>query len=380
VRYEIGPIRPPNEADSLLVRFTRNCPWNKCAFCRTFKNNDFEKRTVPEIKEDIDIIRKIRDEIVALSLEKGFNGSVTDDLIDLIFSTPEHNECFTSVAIWLYFGGKNVFIQDANSLAVKPEDFIEALTYLKQQLPSIERVTSYARSRTVAKRLAIDDLVKMQEAGLTRLHIGLETGSDFLLKYMNKGVTKEEHVECGRKVKEAGIELSEYVIPGLGGKTWSKEHIRETADALKIINPDFIRLRTLKIFRTMPLYQKVKSNDFVLLHEEEILMEIKSLIQKLDGVTSCIKSDHIFNLLEDIDGKLPGDKERILSVIDSYFSLSQEQRLVYRFGRRAGEYRSVGDLQDKLTYSHIDKTIRDIEEKNPGSIERTVSHLFEDQI
>jgi radical SAM superfamily enzyme YgiQ (UPF0313 family) len=380
MRYEIGPIRPPNEAYSLLVRFTRNCPWGKCAFCRSYKQKRFEKRSVEEIKEDIDIIRKIRDEIVALSCEKGFGGSINDSLIDLIFSVPAYNEYFKSVAIWLYFGGKNVFIQDANSPAMKPVDFVDALAYLKEQFPSIDRVTSYARSRTIAKRLTVDDLLQMREAGLTRLHIGLETGSDFLLKYMSKGVTKEEHIECGRKVKESGIELSEYVVLGLGGKKWWKEHATETADVLNKINPDFIRFRTLKVLRDIPLYQKVESGDFVILHEEEILVEEKYLIERLEGITSSIKSDHILNLLEEVDGKLPEDKERILSVIDDYFSLNDEQRLVYRFGRRAGMYRKTSDLQDELTYFRIKKTIKEIEEKEPGSVEKTLSLLLENYI
>jgi radical SAM superfamily enzyme YgiQ (UPF0313 family) len=380
MRYEIGPIRPPNEAYSLLVRFTRNCPWGKCAFCRTYKNKRFEKRSVEEIREDIDVIRKIRDEIIALSWEKGFGGAINDSLIDFIFSTPAYNEYVKSVAIWLYFGGKNVFIQDANSLVMKTGAFFEALVYLKEQFPSIERVTSYARSRTIAKRLTVNDLVKIREAGLTRLHVGLETGSDFLLKYMNKGVTKEEHMECGRKVKESGIELSEYVVLGLGGKKWWKEHATETADVLNKINPDFIRFRTLKVLRDMQLYQKVESGDFVILHEEEILVEEKYLIERLEGITSTIKSDHILNLLEEVDGKLPEDKERILAVIDDYFSLNEEQRLVYRFGRRAGMYRKTGDLQDELTYFRIKKTIREIEEKEPGSVEKTLSLLLENYI
>lgn len=380
MRYEIGPIRPPNEAYSLLVRFTRNCPWGKCAFCRSYKQKRFEKRSVEELKEDIDRIKEIRDQIIELSWQKGFGGTIHDSLIDLIFSTPAYNEYVKSVAIWLYFGGKNVFIQDANSLAMKPVDFIEALTYLKNTFPSIERVTSYARSRTIAKRLTVEDLKNMRKAGLTRLHIGLETGNDFLLKYMNKGVTREEHILCGQKVKESGIELSEYVVLGLGGKKWWKEHAAETADVLNRINPDFIRFRTLKVLRDMPLYEKVETGEFVILHEEEILVEERYLIERLEGITSTVKSDHILNLLEEVDGKLPEEKDRILAVINDYFSLSDEQRLVYRFGRRAGMYRKIGDLQDELTYFRIKKAIREIEEKEPGGVEKTLSLLLENYI
>lgn len=380
MRYEIGPIRPPNEAYSLLVRFTRNCPWGQCAFCYSYKGKRFEKRSVAEIKEDIDIIRAIRDDILALSWKQGFGGAMNDGLINFIFSTPSYNEYYKSVAIWLYFGGKNVFIQDANSLAMKPADFIEALRYLKEKFPSIDRVTSYARSRTIAKRLTVSDLAGMKEAGLTRLHIGLESGNDFLLKYIKKGVTKEEHIAAGKKVKESGIELSEYVVLGLGGRKWWKEHATETADALNRINPDFIRLRTLKVLPNVPLHEKVESGDFEIQHEEEILVEERYLIERLEGITSYVKSDHILNLLEEVDGKLPEDKERMLSVINEYLSLNEEQRLIYRFGRRAGMYRSIDDLMDELTYLRIKKTINEIEQREPGSIEKTLSLLLENYI
>ncbi len=380
MRYEIGPIRPPNEAYSLLVRFTRNCPWGQCAFCYSYKGKRFEKRSVAEIKEDIDIIRAIRDDILALSWKQGFGGAMNDGLINFIFSTPSYNEYYKSVAIWLYFGGKNVFIQDANSLAMKPADFIEALRYLKEKFPSIDRVTSYARSRTIAKRLTVSDLAGMKEAGLTRLHVGLESGNDFLLKYIKKGVTKEEHIAAGKKVKESGIELSEYVVLGLGGRKWWKEHATETADALNRINPDFIRLRTLKVLPNVPLHEKVESGDFEIQHEEEILVEERYLIERLEGITSYVKSDHILNLLEEVDGKLPEDKERMLSVINEYLSLNEEQRLIYRFGRRAGMYRSIDDLMDELTYLRIKKTINEIEQREPGSIEKTLSLLLENYI
>lgn len=246
-RYEIGPIRPPNEAYSLLLRFTRNCPWNQCAFCHVYKKRKFEARDLEEIKKDIDTVKAIQDDIVNLSLEKGFDGKITESLAEYIFSGNTYNECYRSVAIWLYFGGKNVFVQDANSPAMKTDVFVSALEYLKDKFPTVDRVTSYARSRTIAKRLSVDDLVKMKNAGLTRLHIGLESGNNALLKYMKKGATKEDHVECGKKVKESGIELSEYIVLGMGGKKWWKEHAIETAEVLNRIDPDFIRLRTLKV-------------------------------------------------------------------------------------------------------------------------------------
>ncbi|OPY61321.1 MAG: coproporphyrinogen III oxidase [Syntrophorhabdaceae bacterium PtaU1.Bin034] len=380
LQYEIGPIRPPSEAYSLLVRFTRNCPWNKCEFCHLFKGSKFERRPVAEIKEDIDTIKKIQDEIRALSWQKGDGGKLSQPLIEEIFASSRFNDCFRSVAAWMYFGGKYVFIQDGNSLVMKLDDLVEVLHYLTRTFPTIDRITSYGRSQTIAQLLSVDDLRRLREAGLTRLHLGMESGSDFILKYMRKGVTKEQHIIAGQRVKESGIELSEYIIPGLGGKKWWQEHALESADALNRINPDFIRLRTLKVTRSMLLYKKLESGDFIIEHDEEILKELRLLIEHLEGITSYIKSDHILNLLEEVDGKLPEDREKILSVIDRYFELSPEQRLVYRMGRRAGIYRSTDDLQDELTYARVRKAIREMEEKEPGSVERHLSLLLENYI
>jgi radical SAM superfamily enzyme YgiQ (UPF0313 family) len=225
LRYEIGPIRPPSEAYSLLVRFTRNCPWNKCEFCSLYKGEKFERRSVPEIKADIDTVRAIRDRVKELSRDRGESGGLSHGLIEEIFSDPCHDDFFKGVAAWMYFGEKNVFVQDANSLVMKVDDLVEVLNYLRQAFPSIERITSYGRSQTIAQLLGGDDLKRLKGAGLTRLHLGLESGSDFLLKLMRKGVSKEQHVIAGRRVKEAGIELSEYVMPGLGGKMWWREDV-----------------------------------------------------------------------------------------------------------------------------------------------------------
>jgi radical SAM superfamily enzyme YgiQ (UPF0313 family) len=380
LRYEIGPIRPPSEAYSLLVRFTRNCPWNQCSFCHLYKGRRFEKRTLDEIKRDIDTIKAIYDEIVDISLQETLESKITEELAESILAGEGFNECYKGVAVWMYFGARHVFIQDANSLAMKPESFLEALRYLKERFPTIERVTSYARSRTIAKRLTVDDLKRMREAGLTRLHVGLETGSDFLLDYMNKGVTKAQHIEAGLKVKASGIELSEYVVLGLGGRKWWREHALETADALNQINPDFIRMRTLKLLRTMPLFKKLEDGDFLMEKEEEILLEERTIIEHLKGITSHVKSDHILNLLEDVEGKLPDDKEQMLGVIDRYLALEPEQKLVFRFGRRAGMYRSLNDLADELSYMRIKRTIREIEDKEPGGVEKTLSLLLDNYI
>jgi radical SAM superfamily enzyme YgiQ (UPF0313 family) len=378
--YEIGPIRPPSEAYSLLVRFTRNCPWNKCEFCHLYKGQKFERRPLAEIKKDIDTIRAIRDRVFSLSWQRGEGGRLSQALIREIFSDPLYDDFFRTVAFWTYSGARHVFIQDANSLVVKKDDLVDALNYLKQTFPTIDRVTSYCRSQTIAQLFSVEDLARLKAAGLTRLHIGMETGDDFLLRYMRKGVTKEQHITAGRRVKESGIELSEYVIAGLGGKRWQRQHALETADALSAIDPDFIRIRTLKVVRGMPLFRKLESGDFIIERDEEILEELRLFIDSLHDTGAVIKSDHILNLLEEVDGKLPEDKERILSVIDRYFELGEEQRLVYRMGRRAGLYRGTGDLADKATYARVKTAMQQMEAEAPGSVEEHLSLLLEEYI
>ncbi|MCX7858064.1 MAG: radical SAM protein [Deltaproteobacteria bacterium] len=377
IRYEIGPIRPPSEATSLLLRFTRNCPWNRCEFCHLYKKAKFQIRSVSEIKNDIDAVKTIYDEIISESWRHGFAGKITDELLEIIYADYTLNECYKNVALWAYFGAQNVFIQDANSLVMRVDDLCSVLVYLKERFPSISRITSYARSQTVANRLKVEDLKRLNEAGLTRLHLGLESGDDTILKFMKKGVTPEEHVQAGKKILESGIELSEYVILGLGGKVWWKEHAEKTAAILNRINPHFIRFRTLKVVEGMPLYEKIRNGEFTLQDEEDILREERLLLEKLEDIESYVKSDHILNLLEEVEGKLPDDREKMISVIDRYFSMTKEERLVFRLGRRMGIYRKLEDLQDELTYYRLKKTIREIEEREPGGVEKTLSLLLE---
>ncbi len=130
----------------------------------------------------------------------------------------------------------------------------------------------------------------------------------------------------------------------------------------------------------MLLYRKVESGEFLIEHDEEILAELRLLIEHLEGIGSVVKSDHILNLLEEVEGRLPEDKERILSVIDRYFALNEQQRLVYRMGRRAGIYRSTDDLSDVVTYGRVERAIREMEGKGPGSVEQHLSLLLETYI
>ena len=375
--FEQGPIRPPSEAHSLLIRVTRNCPWNRCEFCHTYKGQKFSIRSVEEVKKDIDAIKEIIGEIKGLSWQYGFGGEIATPFVNLLLqSRVSLPEGFQGVLLWLYAGGKTAFLQDGNNLILKTDDLLEILRTLKETFPSIERITTYARAKTVSNK-TVEELQALGRAGLSRIHIGLETGYDPLLEYVKKGVTAEEHIEAGRKVKESGISLSEYVILGLGGRKMWREHAIETARVLNQIDPDFIRVRTLKVLRSMPLYEKVERGEFALLGDDEIVEEERLLIEHLEGITSTFVSDHILNLLEEVEGKFPEEKSKLLALIDRYLHLSPEERANYRLGRRAGIYRSVDDLTHPELRAQVERALRRIESEHPGRVDQVISELME---
>jgi len=376
--FEQGPIRPPNEARSLLLRFTRNCPWNQCLFCPVYKKRKFSLRTVEEIKQDIQTARDIADDIKALSWKLGYKGEVTDEVISYVFNKGYYSEQYASIAMWMYYGTGACFLQDADNLVMKTSDLVEALTFLREKFPEIKRVTTYSRSRTVVRK-SVESLKKIREAGLDRVHIGLESGYDPVLKFMRKGVSAAQHIEAGRKVIEAGMELSEYVMPGLGGQKWWREHAIETAKVLNQINPHFIRLRSLRVPKRVPLYEKVKDGSFVMQTDDMLAEELKLFIENLEGITSTVTSDHIMNLLEEVSGKLPEDKEKMLEVIRRYQELPDKDRLIYRVGRRGGAYRSIDDLwRDPVTYKKIENLIRDIEsDKGIDGVEEFITEMVD---
>ncbi len=384
--FELGPIRPPSEAQSLLLRVTRNCPWNQCEFCHTYKGEKFSFRSVAEVKQDIDAVKETYEEIRQLSWKLGFAGELNREALRSIFNHAPQDHAFQHVAGWLYFGGSQVFLQDANSVMVKSEDLVEILTYLKKTFPSIERITSYGRARTLAKK-TVAELKALREAGLSRIHIGMETGYDPLLQYLKKGVTSKEQVQGGQNVVASGISLSEYVMPGLGGKKWWREHAVETARVLSQINPDFIRLRSLYVRADMVMYKKVETGDFVRLSDDETAAEIRLFIETLDGIRSTIVSDHILNLLEEVHGRLPEDKERMIAVIDRYLALPDDERLRFRVGRRLGYYRALDELEDRNLRRRVESVIEEVRNSRPEGkdlppqeIEKEIHSLMEGYI
>ena len=370
--FEQGPIRPPSEAYSLLIRVTRNCPWNRCAFCPVYKRSKFSLRPVEHVIKDIDTVHKHITALLKLADESSRKGRVEIDT-DSLKIKPEEKQAFNAAYQWMACGMKSIFIQDANSLILKPSDLIEILNHLKKCFPWTERITSYARSHTVA-RISNSDLSAIRAAGLNRIHIGLESGSDKVLELVKKGVSKETQIKAGQKAKKAGFELSEYVMPGLGGTGLSREHAIETADALNKINPDFIRLRTLAIPENIGLYDEYREGRFEKCTDLMMAKEILLFIENLNGITSMIKSDHILNLFEDVEGKLPQDKEKIINVLRSFLDMPRERQIKYQIGRRLGIFSRLADMKNpnrlenaenacirlRITPDNVDKTVDEL--------------------
>ena len=371
--FEQGPIRPPSEAYSLLVRVTRNCPWNRCTFCPVYKGSRFSIRKVEHVKKDIDLVYRYVEALRQMGGESGHISRIDANKIAENIN-PVDQQAFFAALNWFNNGMNSIFIQDANSLFIKASDMAKILLYLKKRFPWIERITSYARSHTIA-RIKEPDLNAIRDAGLSRIHIGLESGSDLVLKMVNKGATKETHIKAGIKVKNAGIELSEYIMPGLGGRRYSDIHALETADALNRINPDFIRIRTLAIPGNTPLFEDYKAGRFEKCSDFMTANEILMFIENLEGITSIIKSDHILNLFEEVEGAMPEDKEYMLSVIRSFLSMTPERRCLYQVGRRLGLFHCLGDVNNGRRMAKVEKICHELG-ITPENVDETIDELM----
>ncbi len=346
--FEIGAIRPPSEggSHSLLLRTTRNCPWSRCKFCYAvmYDRKKFELRKVEDIERDIDTVKSMADEITRVSRELGHGGDINNEVISAMLNRePElrFNECFILVFNWLYSGAKTAFLQDANSLIMPATQLTQVLKYLKETFPSLSRITTYARSKTIAKK-PLDKLQALHKAGLSRFHVGLETGDDELLKHVDKGATAAEHILAGQKAKKAGFELSEYVMIDLGGRARFRQHAENTARVLSEINPDFVRLRPLMVGSGAPLYEEYEKGDLKLSSPHERLQEVKILVENLN-MTGRLCFDHFLNawyrdnsrnntlFSQDYNGyKFPEQKAEVLKLIELGLELDESVHLHYR--------------------------------------------------
>jgi radical SAM superfamily enzyme YgiQ (UPF0313 family) len=282
MRYE-GPIyRPPSEADSLLIQATVGCPHNRCTFCMVYKDGiKYKVRPVEDIKQDM-------------------------------------REAFDTYGQSV----RTLFFPAGNTIAMKTDDLCEICRYAKELFPNIQRITVYGSSQYIARK-GPDGMKKLAKAGLSRIHVGLESGDDEILRIIKKGTNSEEQIAAGKYVMDAGIELSLYVILGIGGKQRSRQHAVQTAKVLNRISPDFIRLRTFVPKINTPLLKDVVDGIFVRLGPHEVLRETAEIVKRLE-VNSYLTSDHYTNYIN-IEGQLPATRERMLEIIEAALQKSEDQ-------------------------------------------------------
>lgn len=279
MRYE-GPIyRPPSEGDSLLIQATVGCPHNRCTFCMVYKSLKFKVRPTQEIKEDlVEARRRFGDRIPTL------------------------------------------FFPAGNTIAMPTAALAEICRFSHELFPHLRRITVYGSSQYIIRKGAAK-LRLLAEAGLRRLHVGVESGDEEILRRVQKGAGAAEHIAAGRLLREAGIEMSAYIVLGLGGKQRTASHARESARVISEIQPDFLRLRTFVPKVNTPLLEDVLAGRFAMLTPHEVLRETRALIEAIDAPTRVV-SDHYTNYLK-VSGRLPEDKEAMFAVIDQ--ALAREE-------------------------------------------------------
>lgn len=268
-------IRPPVEAYSVLIPITGGCSWNRCRFCGVYKNiQDYKIRKLDDVLRDIKIAGK-------------YNSN-----------------------------NPYIFLAGGNAFSVPTDYLLEVLNEIKEHFPYVKRVSTYAKVLDI-KQKSDEELMKLAKAGLTICYIGMESGSDTILKHMKKGQTSKMMInEIPRLMKE-GIQASLYIILGLGGKKWTKIHADETARVLNAVNPNFFRFRTLNIMANAPLKEDIDNKTFEILSPLEILKEERSIITQLSpSLTSALRNDHVSNYTYIQSDNIGKDKERILGILD----------------------------------------------------------------
>jgi radical SAM superfamily enzyme YgiQ (UPF0313 family) len=208
---------------------------------------------------------------------------------------------------------RSLFFPAGNTIAMPTGDLAAVCRFAVATFPGLERITVYGSSQYVAEK-GLAAMSTLREAGLSRIHVGLESGDDEILKKVKKGTTSSEQIQAGRITKAAGLELSEYVILGLGGVARSEAHALATAEAINGIEPDFVRLRTLVPKINTLLLHEIGKGRFILLSPFQVLRETRLLIENIHCVTT-LASDHYTNYV-DLAGKLPEEKNRLLAEID----------------------------------------------------------------
>ncbi|MFX1409785.1 MAG: radical SAM protein [Promethearchaeota archaeon] len=286
-------IRPPVEAYSVLIPVTGGCSWNKCRFCGTYKGvygvtQDYAIRDAKDVKKDIDMFA-----------EKNYHGLP-------------------------------VFLAGGNPTSAPTDYLVEIIKYVRTKLKNVSRVSCYAKALDILRK-SDEELKALAEAGLDIVYMGLESGSSKILRVMKKGTNAESIIKAGKKILNAGIKLSLYIILGLGSHKYSYEHIKETARVLTEINPTIFRFRTLNILPGTPLWDEWKEGRFELLSPVENLKEERDIIAKLgDNVTSQVFNDHVSNYCDLESVNIKHDKEMFLNILDSLINDPRIQNLPRR--------------------------------------------------
>lgn len=357
--FRIGPIRPPSEAQSLLLQVTNGCTWNKCRFCQLYRHTKFKAYSADSIKADIDNMVYHAERAGKYRRPDG-TWDINGLNRELMIGTDEERQCFYMVANWLVNGGENVFLQDGNTTALSSGRLTDVLIYLRQAFPQIKRITSYGRAENLS-RVSADEFAELKEAGLDRIHSGFESGSDAVLQRINKGVTSQQEITAGRNIKAGGIELSVYFMPGVGGRDLSRDNAEGMANVINEVNPDFIRIRTSVIKPGTELYEDFVSGVFELCSDDEKLTEIRTVIEKAHDIDTKLVSDHIVNLLQGVKGSLRNDRQKMLDYIDGYMAQPEEDRKIYQALRRMGRIVSPGEVS-RISSSELDNVRRMISE------------------
>ncbi|MBW4827790.1 MAG: radical SAM protein [Clostridiaceae bacterium] len=277
MRYEGTVYRPPSEAYSLIVQATIGCSHNRCTFCSMYKDKKFRIRPLEEIIKDLMIGRQN------------------------------------------YKNIKRIFIADGDGLIMKMDYLRKILRAIKELFPECERVGIYGSPRSILGK-SKDELLELKDLGLGIIYLGVESGSDKILNKIKKGVTSTEMILAGERVVETGIKLSVTLISGIGGKELSQEHAIESARVMNEINPDYIGLLTLLVNEGTGLHDEIQNGEFQLLTPEEVLIETRQLVNRLE-VDNCIfRSNHASNYVA-LGGTLKEDKDLILAQIDEGLKL-----------------------------------------------------------
>ncbi|MCG8482631.1 MAG: B12-binding domain-containing radical SAM protein [Clostridia bacterium] len=274
MRYEGSIYRPPSEAHSLILQITIGCAHNKCTFCSMFIDKKFRIRKLEDVIEDIEYAK-------------------------------------------LHYGTiKRFFLADGDALVLKTDHLITILDHIKRLFPECERIGIYATPQDILRK-SPEDLKRLHEHGLGIAYVGVESGSEQILKDVKKGVTRDEIIESGKKINASGIDLSITLISGLGGKDQWREHAAETGKIISEMNPKYVGLLTLMLEPGTELYKDIQDGKFQVLTPEEVLYETEEMIKHINVSKECIfRSNHASNYFS-LKGTLPDDKERLLQQINS---------------------------------------------------------------